>query len=125
MAFDERVVLHRVVGKCGLHARVPDLYGAEIGGLALGSLWCMVHGVGLRGQGSWWGFATRHEGLGCRFHLDRLPLQEVRGRGLVFRSNDLGVAAQDPSRIVPGYILGDMGTFLEPFCGHVSPKVDL
>jgi len=31
---------------------------------------------------------------------------------------------EGPSRDIPGFIFGETGSFLEPFCGHLSPKVD-
>ena len=34
------------------------------------------------------------------------------------------IATQGPSRVIPGILFGELDSFLEPFCGHLSPKVD-
>jgi hypothetical protein len=47
----------------------------------------------------------------------------ILGDGFFLRARD-PFTTQGPLRVFPEVVLGDMGSFLEPLCGHLSPKVD-
>jgi len=78
-------------------------------------------GSEVRVQGGGLGTGFRFEGSGFRFGVESLRFM---GWGSGFRAQGLPQTTEDPMWGHPMPVLGALSPFLEPFRGHLSPKVD-